>query len=76
MFVSGLLAAVLAVHISIDHAAVERAGAIKREDGDEVREAVGLHLHEEVADAGAVELKDPLGLAALEEFVGRLVVER
>ena len=66
----------LDVDVLVDHPAVERAGAVEGEDGDQVGEAVGLHLDQEVADARAVELEDALGLAALEELVGRLVVER
>ena len=68
--------AVLDVDVLVDHPAVERAGAVEGEDGDQVGEAVGLHLHEQVADARAVELEDALRLAALEELVRLLVVER
>ena len=66
----------LDVDVLVDHAAVERAGAVEGEDGDQVGEAVGLHLDQQVADARAVELEDALGLAALEELVGLRVVER
>ena len=72
----GLLAAVLDVDVLVDHAAVERAGAVEGDGGDDVGEAVGLHLDQQVADAAAVELEDALGLAALEQLVGLGVVER
>ena len=74
--VDGLLAAVLDVDVFVDHAAVQRAGAIEGVGGDDVGEAVGLHLDQEVADAGRFELEDALGLAALEELEGLGVVER
>ena len=70
MQVRGLLAAVLDVDVFVDHAAVQRAGAIERVGGDDVGEAVRLHLDQEVADAGRLELEDPLGLAALQELEG------
>ena len=71
MEVGRLLAAVLDVDVFVDHAAVERAGPIEGIGGDDVGEAVGLHLDQEVADAGRFELEDALGLAALEELEGR-----
>ena len=55
-----LLAAVLAVDVGVDHAAVERAGAVEGEDGDQVGEAVGLHLDQQVADARPSSWKMPL----------------
>ena len=76
VFVARLLPAALDVDVFVDHPAVQGAGAIEGEDGDQVGEAVGLHLDEEVADARAVELEQPLGLAPLEQGIGRLVVER
>ena len=54
----------------------KRAGAIEGVGGDDVGEAVRLHLDQEVADAGGLELEDALGLAALEELEGLGVVER
>ena len=60
VFVLGLLSASLDVDVFVDHPAVERTGPVKGEDGDEVGEAVGLHLDEEVADARAVELEQAL----------------
>ncbi len=76
MLVLGLLPAMLPVDVGIDHAAVQRAGPVQGEDGDEVLEAVGLHLDQQVADARAIELEDAQGLAALEQFVGWFVVQR
>ena len=76
VFVARLLPASLDVDVLVDHPAVERARPVEGEDGDQVGEAVGLHLDQEVADARAVELEQALGLAPLEEGVGRLVVER
>ena len=76
MQVSRLLAAVLDVDVLVDHAAVQGAGAIEGVGGDDVGEAVRLHLDQEVADAGRLELEDALGLAALQELEGLGVVER
>ncbi len=76
MFINRLFACVLHVDILVDHTAVERPGTVERQDRDQVGEAVGLHLHQEVADPGRVELEDTAGLAPLKELVRRLIVER
>ncbi len=76
MQVAGLLPPVLDVDVLIDHAAVERAGPVESAGRDDVGEAVGLHLDQQVADARAIELEDALRVAPLEKLEGRLVVER
>src|SRR5256885_13917233 len=45
-----------------------RAGAIEGVGGDEVFDAVGLHLHQEVLHAAGFELEDAAGLAAAEHL--------
>ena len=57
----------LDLHVVVDHAAFERAGAIEGVGGDDVAEVVGLHLLQQVADAAAFELEDALRLAAAEQ---------
>jgi hypothetical protein len=38
---------------------VHRAGAVERHDGDDVLDAVGMHLAQHIAHAGAFQLEDP-----------------
>ena len=71
-----LLPPVLDLDVVLDHAAFERAGAVEGVGGDDVAEAVGLHPLQEVADAAAFELEHAFRLAAAEQGVGFLVVER
>ena len=73
--VGRLLPAVLDVDVLVDHAAVERARPVKGVGRDDVGEPVGLHLHQQVANARALELEDALGLPALQELEGFPVVE-
>ena len=74
--VGRLLAAVLAVDVSIHHAAVERAGTIEGRAGDDVADVVRLQPLEQFADAVRLELKHALGVAALQQGVGLRVVQR
>ena len=76
MAIDRLLAAVLAVHVSVDHAAVERAGTIERSAGDDVADVVGPHPLEQFADAVRLELEHALGVAALQQLVRLRIVER
>ncbi len=76
MLVLGRLAAVLDLDVVVDHAAFERPGAIEGVGGDDVAEVVGLHPLQEVADAAAFQLEHALGLAAAQQIVRRLIVER
>ena len=66
-----LLAAVLAV--AVDRDQLHRAGAVQGVGGDQVFDAVGLHLHQQVLHAAGLELEDALGLAAAEEVEHVLV---
>ncbi len=69
-------AAVLDIDIGHDHAAFERTGSIECAGGDDVVEAVGFHLGQQVAHPGAFELKDALGFASLQQREGFGIVER
>ena len=53
-----------------------RAGAIERDEGDQVLEPVGAHLDERLAHAPAFHLEHPDCLAAPQHFVGLGVIER
>ena len=64
-------AAVLAVDEVLDHAGAERARAVERDGGDDVLEAVGLEVLEELLHPARLELEDALRLARGEERVGR-----
>ena len=76
MRIDRLLPAMLAVDVSVHHAAAERAGTIEGVGGDEVADVVRLHALEQLADAVGFELKHALGVAALQQGVGLRVVER
>ena len=71
-----LLPAVLTVGVVVVGVHAHRAGAVQRQDGDDVLEAGGLHASQQIAHGAAVELEHAEGVAAREEFVGRRVVER
>ena len=70
----GPFLAVLALAIGGD--AGHRARAVEGDGGDQVFEAVGAHLAQDVAHALALELEDAAGVAALEHGEGGGVVER
>ena len=53
---------------------VHRAGAVEGVGGDEVLDAVGLHLHEEVFHAAGFKLEDALGVAFLEDVLEDVLV--
>ena len=53
-----------------------RAGAVERDEGDDVLEAVGAHLDQRLAHAGRFKLEHADSLAAPEHLKGLLVVER
>ncbi len=53
-----------------------RAGAVERDEGDDVLEPVGAHFDQRLAHAGAFQLEHPDRLAAPEHLVGFRVVER
>ena len=71
--VVGLLVAELARAIGRD--VRHRAGAIERVEGDEVLEAVGAHLGQRLAHAGAFNLEHADRLAAAEHLEGLGVLE-
>jgi len=50
-------------------------GAVERDGGDDVLEAVGAEVLEELLHARGLELEDALGFAGAEEDEGGLVVE-
>jgi len=67
VLVLGLPLAVLDLDVVVDHAAFQRARAIQRVGGDDVLDVVGPHPLQEVPDAAAFQLEDPLGLPAAEQ---------
>jgi methionine-rich copper-binding protein CopC len=67
---------VLAADEHVGHARLQRARPVERESRDQVLEAVGLEAREELAHALGLELEHAQGLAAVQERVRRLVVER
>jgi hypothetical protein len=69
-----LLAAVLAVDEVVDHAAFERARPVQRDRGDDVFEAVGLELLQDLAEAARLELEHAGGVAARDHLVDLGVV--
>ena len=58
------------------HPGVERAGTEQRVRGDEVVEAVALHVPERVGGQCRFKLEDPGGAAAAQQVVHQRVVER
>ena len=71
-----LLAAVLAVDVVVDHAAVERAGAVQGEQAIRSRMLSGFIRFSSSRMPSRFELEHALGVAALEQLVGLRVVER
>ena len=63
------LATVLAVDEVLHHAGAERARAVERDGGDDVLEAVGLEVLEELLHAARLELEDARRLARLQQRV-------
>ncbi len=70
---SGL--ALLAVDEIIDHATLNRAGAIERVEGGEILDTGRLVAAKDIAHAVRFKLKDGGGFSASEEFVGFGVVQ-
>ena len=59
----------------VDHARTERAGSIEREHGDDVFEAVGGQLLEQLLHAFRFNLEDRRGIGVLQDLVGLGIVE-
>ncbi len=74
MQVIRLLLAMLALDVARD--VLHRAGAVERHHGNDVLEAVGLHLAQHIAHAVAFELEHPRSVAPGEQLEGLSVVER
>ena len=70
------LAAVLAVGVVVVGVQPHRTGPVERENRDDVLELGGLHAPQQVAHRAAVELEHAEGVAAAEQLVGGVVVER
>ena len=69
-------AAPLALDEVVDHAALDRAGAIEGVEGGEVFDGVGLVAAEDIAHAAGFELEDAGGEGAVEDFFVGLVRRR
>ena len=54
----------------------QRTGPIEGVGGDDIQEAVGFHLLQQVADTPAFQLEDALRLASLQQRERLLVVQR
>ncbi len=76
MRVGDPLAAVLAVDEDVHHPAVERPGAVEGAGGDDVLEDVGLELPHHLGEAARLHLEHARRVAARDDLVGLLVVER
>jgi hypothetical protein len=70
-----LLLALLAQDEVVDHSRAERPGPVEREHGDDVLEAVGRELLDQLLHALRFDLEDRRGVAVLENLVGLRVVE-
>ncbi len=70
-----LLPAVLAQGVVGVGVGAHRTGAVERQHGRDVGEAVGAHQPQQAAHRAAVELEDAEGVAAGEQLVGGGVVE-
>ena len=66
--------AVLALDVLVHHAAVQRAGPVHGQRGDQVLEAVDLQLAEHAPYPVGFQLEDPHGVRLLKELVGGGVV--
>ena len=72
--VVGLAMAVLGVDKGVDHARVQRARPVERDQGDQVGELFRLHAHQEVTHAVALQLEHAQAVPAAEQGVGLGVV--
>ena len=70
------LTAVLAVGVVVVGIHAHRAGTVQRQHCDDVVELGGLHAAQQVAHRPAVELEHPQRVAAAQQLVGGLVVQR
>ena len=59
----------------VDHAGTQWAGAVQREHGDDVLEAVGLQLFQQLFHTVRFDLENRRGVGILENLVGLRVVE-
>ena len=66
----------LAVDEVVDHAALNRAGAVERVERGEILDAAGLIAAQDVAHARRFELEDAAGEGLGEDLVGGGIVER
>jgi hypothetical protein len=71
MEVVDLLLALLAQDEVVDHPRAERPGTVERQHGDDVLEAVGRELLDQLLHALRFDLEDRRGVAVLEDLVGR-----
>ena len=71
-----LLGALLPRDVVVHHARLQRAGTIERVERDQVVEAIGSRLAQQLAHAGRLELEDAERGALLEHLVGLRVVQR
>ena len=71
-----LAPAMLAFHPIVNHARLQRPRTIQRVEHNQVFEAIGFRLPQQLAHPGALELEDPEGGAVLKYPVGLRVVER
>ena len=70
----GLAMPVLGVDEGVDHARVERARPVERDQGDQVGELLRLHAHQQVAHAVALQLEHAQTVPAAEQGIGLGVV--
>ena len=75
-FVADLGLALFAIDEIIDHAALDRTGAVQRVERGEILDAAWLVTAENIAHAVGFELEDGGRFSASEEFVGFGVVQR
>ena len=76
-FVFDFLAAVLAVDEVVDHAALDRAGAVERVQSGEIFDGIRLVLAQHIAHAVRFKLEDAGGQSLVEDFlVGLVIFER
>ena len=76
MVVFDLGRAVLAADEIVDHARAHGAGAVERDERDDVFDVGGFELAQEVAHAARFELEDAEGARLVEQLEGLCVVER
>ena len=66
----------LAVDEVVDHARLERARPVERQDGDDVAEGLGLHALEQLPHAGRLDLEHADRVRALQQGERVRIVER